>query len=191
MTYAIVVLNVALFVLCAAAGYDASPSTSVLYSYGAITNDTLALHEYWRLLAAAFLHASLAHILTNMVCLVSWGAFLEQRIGSIYFVSIYLIAAIAGNIGSIIGHHEPYISVGASGAISGLIGALLAMKLLGKTGLSAQFFVTNIGLNVVLMSSSGRIDWMSHLGGFLAGLVVCGLLSLTVGLGARSDPQNV
>ena len=68
--------------------------------------------------------------------------------------------------------------LGASGALSGLVGALLSMTLLGQIGLSTQFFVQTIVLNGVLMATNPQIDWMSHLGGFIAGMIAAAVLSM-------------
>jgi hypothetical protein len=91
---------------------------------------------------------------------------------------IYLCAMIAGAILSDLHHSQPYLAVGASGAISGILGALLCLWILGKIDLSTQFFLINIGLNAALTLSSQRIDWVAHVGGFAAGLIVCALIDL-------------
>jgi hypothetical protein len=113
-----------------------------------------------------------------MLCLVLWGGALERRIGSFYFLVIYLCAMIAGAIVSDLHHSQPYLAVGASGAISGVLGALLCIWILGKIDLSAQFFLTNIGLNAAIAFSVPKIDWVAHLGGFTAGLVTCALIDI-------------
>jgi rhomboid protease GluP len=85
---------------------------------------------------------------------------------------------IAGALVSAITHDGPYLSVGASGAISAILGALLSLRLLGLVGLPWNFFVINIGLNIALAASVARIDWGAHLGGFVAGMIVCVLLDI-------------
>src|SRR5262249_45593674 len=69
-------------------------------------------------------------------------------------------------------------SVGASGAISAVLGALLCLRLLRRIDLSWSFFATNIGFNVLLAAASPRIDWGAHLGGFVAGMVCCACLDV-------------
>jgi hypothetical protein len=118
------------------------------------------------------------HLATNMLCLVLWGGHLEKRIGSFYFAVVYLAALIGGGIVSDLTHSGAYLTVGASGAVSGILGALLCLWLLGRVDLAANFFVVNIGLNVVLALSFSRIDWSGHLGGFAAGLISCAVLDL-------------
>ena len=178
VTYLLAALNVALFIVCVAQSHGDGFSNRLLYDYGAVTNDTLERHEYWRLIAAAFLHGSFIHILMNMICLVQWGPPVEQRFGPVVYLAIYLVSAVGGTVTSILLHTDPFISVGASGALSGLIGALLSMTALGEIGLSSQFFVQTIVLNGVLMATNSHIDWMSHLGGFIAGLIAAAVASV-------------
>ncbi len=158
-------------------GTPAAPA-ALLFRYGAMYSSALPRHEYWRLIAYGFLHINFVHLTTNMLCLVLWGAHLEKRVGPLYFLVIYLCAMIFGAvIGNFI-HSTPYLTVGASGATSGLLGALLCLWILGKVDLQANFFAINIGLNVAFAIGNSRIDWGVHLGGFAAGLIACALLDL-------------
>jgi membrane associated rhomboid family serine protease len=151
---------------------------ALLFRCGAMYSSALPRHEYWRLIAYGFLHVNFVHLTTNMLCLVLWGGHLEKRVGALYFLVIYLCAMIFGAvIGNFI-HATPYLTVGASGATSGLLGALLCLWILGKVDLQANFFAINIGLNVAFAISNSRIDWGVHLGGFAAGLIACALLDL-------------
>ncbi|MBV8697192.1 MAG: rhomboid family intramembrane serine protease, partial [Bradyrhizobium sp.] len=151
---------------------------TLLYRYGAMYAFALPRHEYWRLIAYGFLHSNLVHLLTNMLCLVLWGGQLERRLGWTYFVVVYASALVFGAIIGDALHAKPYLTVGASGATSGILGALLCLWILGRTDLPGNFFVINIGLNVVLALSNPRIDWGIHAGGFCAGLIACALLDL-------------
>jgi rhomboid protease GluP len=99
-------------------------------------------------------------------------------LGSLYFTLIYFSGLIAGALVSYVTHPGAYLSVGASGAISAILGALLCLRILGKIGLDWNFFAINIGLNVVLAASASRIDWQAHLGGFVGGMVCCAGLDL-------------
>jgi membrane associated rhomboid family serine protease len=177
-TNILLAVNFAVFALCY---FEASQPTipgSILYAHGALYKGAIVGEQYWRLLAAGFLHADPLHLALNMICLVSWGGLLERRVGAFNFTLIYFCSLIAGSLTSILGHPTNFIGVGASGAISGILGALLCLFILGKINLSGQFFVGAIGLNVVLMASVPRIDWWGHLGGFTAGLICCAVLDL-------------
>ena len=181
-TNLLLAVNVAAF---AVVYYHASQATipvGILYADGALYKGAIASGQYWRLLAAGFLHADPVHLLLNAICLASWGGLLERRVGAFNFILIYFSSLIAGGIVSVVGHPTNFIGVGASGAIAGVLGALLCLFLLGKMNLSGQFFVSTIGLNVVLTVSVPRIDWWAHLGGFTAGLICCAMLNLAAKL---------
>jgi hypothetical protein len=135
-------------------------------------------HEFWRLIAYGFLHADILHLTFNMLCLTLWGAHLEKRVGALYFILIYTAALITGAVVSNVTHSGPYLAVGASGAISGIMGALLCLWILAKSDLSVSFFVTNLGLNLVLALSTPNIDSGAHFGGFAAGVISCAVLDL-------------
>jgi membrane associated rhomboid family serine protease len=170
--------NVAIYGLCMMQSGQADIPAGLLFRYGAMYSDALDRGEYWRLVTAGFLHANPVHIFGNMLCLVLWGGPLEKRLGAFYFFCIYLSGLIAGGLVSIITHAGPYIGVGASGAISAVLGALLSLRLLGLISLPWNFFVINIGLNIALAVGISRIDWGAHLGGFVAGMVACSCLDL-------------
>ena len=177
-TFLLVTANFIVFGLCFHASSDTVISPEVLFANGAMYSRAIERHEYWRLLAHAFLHADPFHLATNMFCLVLWGGPLEKRIGSFYFLAIYLCAMVAGALLNNLHHSQPYLAVGASGAVSGILGALLCLWILGKIDLSAQFFLINIGLNAAVALSSQKIDWVAHVGGFTAGLIVCALIDI-------------
>lgn len=166
------------------AGGPAAPG-ELLYRYGGMYSGAIARHEYWRLLAYGFLHVNFVHLTMNMLCLVLWGGHLERRIGPAYFLVIYLCAMV---FGAVIGngiHSTPYLTVGASGATSGIPGALLCLWILGKLDVRFDFFAINIGLNIAFALGNSRIDWGVHLGGFAAGLIVCAVLDLVEKVNAR------
>ncbi len=174
----LIILNIVIFGLCALASHSYAISNEILLGNGGMYRPALERHEYWRLFAYGFLHVNVLHLATNMICLALWGSNLERRVGSFYFIIIYVSALMCGALISHAVHKGNYVSVGASGAISGVLGALLCLWILAKTDLSASFFVINIGVNVALTYSSPEIDWGAHLGGFVAGFVMCAILDL-------------
>jgi membrane associated rhomboid family serine protease len=171
-------VNVAVYGLCIMQSGQADIPAQLLFRYGAMYSGALERGEYWRLIAAGFLHGSPLHILGNMLCLALWGGPLERRLGALYFTLVYLSGLVLGGIVSSFTHDGPYISVGASGAISAVLGALLSLRLLGLIALPWNFFVINIGLNIALAFSVSRVDWGAHLGGFAAGMAACVCLDL-------------
>ncbi|MGJ4950438.1 rhomboid family intramembrane serine protease [Bradyrhizobium sp. HKCCYLS20291] len=177
-TFLLLTLNIAIFAATLIQSGAPTPSGAVLFGDGAMYHLALQRHEYWRLFAYGFLHATPVHLLGNMLCLMVWGAHLERRLGATYFVVIYVATLVlAGLVGDFI-HGKPYMTVGASGATSGLLGALLCLWILAKIELSASFFISNIALNVALTFADSRINWGAHLVGFTAGLLSCAVLDL-------------
>lgn len=128
--------------------------------------------QYWRLLTAGFLHFSLMHLITNGICLLAWGVPLERGLGSIRLAILFLGSILCGSIGSLLLHEDVFISAGASGGASGLLGALFAYWLSGNVRLPGSFFAINIGLNIGVALFVPGIDWQAHLGGFLGGVVL-------------------
>jgi membrane associated rhomboid family serine protease len=177
-TFLLMTANIFVFGFCLRHSSATAISPEVLFRNGAMYALAIDQREYWRLIAHGFLHANLFHLATNMICLVLWGGNLEKRVGSFYFFAIYFCAMIAGAMVSNLHHAGPYLMVGASGAISGVLGALLCLWILDKVDLSAGFFVVNIGVNVAVAVSSSSVDWADHFGGFAAGLIVCALIDI-------------
>ncbi|HZO46351.1 MAG TPA: rhomboid family intramembrane serine protease [Xanthobacteraceae bacterium] len=179
-------VNVGLFFWLFYQSQEPNIPVNMLFRSGAMYSDAFNRGEYWRMITAGFLHANPLHILGNMLCLIIWGGPLEKRLGSLYFTVVYAAGLVGGAIASHISHGAtPFLSVGASGAISALLGALLALQLIGRIRLDWSFFVVNISLNIALAIGISRIDWGAHLGGFLAGMVACACLDLLERVFAR------
>jgi membrane associated rhomboid family serine protease len=176
--YALMTATVLLSGLCFVQSGTSSAPAELLFRYGGMYSAALARHEYWRLIAYGFLHVNFIHLTMNMLCLVLWGGHLERRVGPAYFLIVYLCAMVFGAIIGNAIHSSPYLTVGASGATSGILGALLCLWILGKLDLRFDFFAINIGLNIAFAFGNSRIDWGVHLGGFAAGLIACALLDL-------------
>jgi rhomboid protease GluP len=176
--YTLIAANIVVFALCARQSGGEAISGELLFRNGAMYSAALERGEYWRLVTYGFLHANLLHLASNMLCLALWGGHLEKRVGSFYFIVIYVCAVIGGAIVGLYSHADPYLTVGASGGISGVLGALLCLWVLGKIDTTASFFVVNIGLNVALAFSVRTIDWGAHFGGFAFGLIACALIDL-------------
>jgi rhomboid protease GluP len=176
--YVLIAVNVVIFALCVRQSGGQTIPGEIFFRNGAMYSAAIERGEYWRLVAYGFLHANVLHLATNMFCLALWGAHLERRVGSFYFIVIYVCALIGGAVVGRYTHPDPYLTVGASGGISGVLGALLCLWIIGKIEASAGFFVVNIGLNVALAFSVTTIDWGAHFGGFVFGLIACALIDL-------------
>jgi len=153
-----------------------STGTDIPMSYGAKHNGYIIYyHQYWRLITPVFLHASITHILFNMYALFTLGPSLENYYGHWDFLRFYLITGFAGNVFSFI-FAPRVISVGASTALFGLIGAQ-AMFLYKNRRILKNYkaALRNIAFVLVvnlLMGLSGGIDNFGHLGGLLGGLLI-------------------
>ncbi len=172
----IVTVNIVVFIVTAHGPND--PAVGDLVAAGALTKSALLAGERWRLVAAGFLHASLPHLLTNIVSLLAFGPTLERRLGPTAFALVYLLALVGGSVASVATHDAPFIGVGASGAIVGSLGALFALWLLGKIQLHPRFFFINFALMGAVNVPGSRVDWVAHLGGFAGGLIGIALLDL-------------
>ena len=176
--YVLIAANIVVFALTLRQSGGQTIPGELFFRDGAMYSAAIERGEYWRLVAYGFLHANILHLATNMLCLALWGAHLERRVGPFYFIVIYLCSLIGGAIVGRYTHADPYLTVGASGGISGVLGALLCLWILGKIDTTANFFVVNIGLNVALAFSVRNIDWGAHFGGFAFGLIACALIDL-------------
>lgn len=138
--------------------------------------------EYYRIFTSMFLHFGFDHLLNNMVILAAIGWNLEYEIGQLKFVILYLFSGLGGNLLSAywdirVGDYA--ISAGASGAIFGVIGALLyvAIRNRGRIGdISGKGLVFMIILSLYYGYSSGGVDNMAHIGGLVAGFLLSVLL---------------
>ncbi|WP_205856129.1 rhomboid family intramembrane serine protease [Phytoactinopolyspora endophytica] len=123
--------------------------------------------EWYRLLTAAFLHEQWWHIGMNMLALWILGSALEPVLGRWRFTALYLLSALGGSAVSLLGASEYTMSLGASGAVFGLMGALfVVMRRLGR---DVSAVVAILAINVVIGFTASGIDWRAHLGGLVTG----------------------
>lgn len=146
--------------------------------------------EYWRLVSSTFLHGGIAHVAMNMLALYIFGTQLERIVGRMWFLALYLSAGVASGAFFLV--LEPAgMAVGASGAIFGLFGAMLALIIARRhtpegRAMLGQF----VGLLIVnvLFSLMPGIAWQAHLGGFVVGFVLGWVLDHTHNVGLRLVP---
>ena len=130
---------------------------------------------YWQLVTSAFTHVEVWHIGFNMLALWILGPQLEMAIGRVRFLALYLISALAGS--ALVYWVAPVdgSTLGASGAIFGLMGGLLVLAL--KVRGNVQPILMWIGLNfLITVVGRGFISWQGHLGGFLGGTLIAAVL---------------
>jgi membrane associated rhomboid family serine protease len=126
--------------------------------------------EYYRLLTAAFLHAGLLHLATNMLTLYIVGAPLERVLRTTRYLVVYLVSALGGSLLSLALSPAYTLGVGASGAIFGLFGALVVLR--KQVGAEAGGLAALIGLNLVISFTLPNISWQAHIGGLVTGALV-------------------
>lgn len=129
---------------------------------------------YWQLMTSAFTHAQPLHIAFNMFALYVLGPQLEMAIGRARFLALYLLSALAGSALVYWFAGEYTTTVGASGAIFGLMGALLVV--VHKVGGDYRTVLTWVAINFVFTFVVSGISWQGHLGGFLGGAAVAGVI---------------
>ena len=127
--------------------------------------------EWYRLVTAMFLHASLIHIGSNMISLYFIGPITEQLLGRLRFTLVYFVGGIVGNAVSYFFMPSLSQALGASGAISAVFGCLIVVGLRQKI-LDPSMIVVVVVLNVVIPLNNSTIDWRAHLGGALAGALL-------------------
>ena len=172
-----------------------------LVTGGAVTsallmNPSAIASEPWRLLTSAFVHSpsSFLHIAFNMYALAIFGPLLESFLGRGRFLALYLLSALGGNVAGVLlyqaavvsggativltnGFLQPSLSLGASGAIFGLMGALLGLR--KALGVQITQLLVVLGLNVVVGFLVPNIAWEAHLGGLAVGFAIGTLFSRT------------
>jgi rhomboid protease GluP len=131
--------------------------------------------EYYRLLTSTFLHGDEMHLLINMWSLWSIGQVSIIAFGQAGFALIYFLSALGGSLSSFLFNSSP--SVGASGAIFGLVGALLALGIQTSNYSLINSILINISVNAIIAFLPGsRLDNWGHLGGLVAGFTVAFLI---------------
>ena len=130
--------------------------------------------EWWRLISAGFLHGSIIHLLFNVYILWVIGSQLESIVGNVKFIIIYFVSLLGGSVASYLFSPFGSYSIGASGAIFGLMGAMLIVG--RKRNLDISQITTLVAINVVIGFVLSGIDWRAHLGGLAAGAFITWVL---------------
>ena len=184
VTYTLIGLNLIYFLMMVFAGLHLFPSPvegsidqRVLIDFGAKVNSLIQTGEVWRLFASTFIHIGIIHLIFNLYALWALGPLTEDGLGHRKFLTVYVLSGLGGSIASFF--FSPALSAGASGAIFGLLGALLYYSYkrpaLWKSGLGMNLVVViliNLGFGFV----QPGIDNFAHLGGLITGAISCVLL---------------
>jgi rhomboid protease GluP len=191
VTQAIFGINVAVFVAMTLAGVSMldNPSGQDLVRWGANFGPLTVSGQWWRLLTCVFIHGGLLHIAFNMWCLWDLGRLAESVYGHWTFAAVYLISGLSASLASVV-WNPVVLSVGASGAIFGIAGALIASFYLGEFSLPRaamtgmlRSVVLFVGYNLFFGAVIARTDNAAHIGGLVMGLFLGALI-------AKGAPQH-
>jgi membrane associated rhomboid family serine protease len=176
ITKTLIGINLAIYLITAAQGAGLNnPGGALLNKFilvgsSAQGGDLAHDHEWWRLVTAMFLHASILHIAFNMYALWVIGTPVEQYLGRTRYLGLYLVSGLAGSAGALM--QSPFTPVvGASGAIFGILGAMMILEW-QVTGRLAGQAATLIAINLVISFAIPGISWGGHVGGLIGGILV-------------------
>jgi len=169
------VINVLIWLATEVAG--GSTDTDVLLRFGAMYGPYIADGDYWRLFTAMFLHVGLTHLAFNGFGLFIFGQQVEKFYGPYRFGVIYILAGLAGSVASF-ALNDTAVGAGASGAIFGILGALVAFFVIHRDKLgefgrqSLTGFLILAAINLFIGFSIPNVDNFAHMGGFAAGFAL-------------------
>lgn len=181
-TYVIIGLNIlvyALMLATAGAGEIQGFSTHTLVQSGALYAPLVREGQVWRLLTAMFIHISIVHIAMNMIALFQVGTVMEPHYGRGRFVALYLLSGLGGSGVSLAFHWQnPVVAAGASGAISGLVGAAaVAGHLIGTPqGIRFRNSMLTWAVLILVYGAVIHADNAAHAGGLITGAAIAWLL---------------
>lgn len=193
ITRVLVGINVAVFIGMALSGVSLSnPSIGQLLQWGANFGPLSLGPQPWRMLTSNYLHIGLLHVLFNMWCLWDLGNLAERIFDRWSYVLTYTACGLAGSLGSL-WWHPLAVGAGASGAIFGLAGALIAALYLGQLPIPKQAVQRTLrsllmfaGYNLFFGAVGAGIDNSAHLGGLFAGFVLGAILARKL-----TEPEEV
>ncbi len=187
VTYSLIFICILVFILMYVLG-NGSTDNYTLLVFGANVDTLTKNGDYYRLFTSMFLHIGILHLLCNMYSLYIIGKEVENVFGKVKYLIIYLLSGIAGSILSLAFNHNT-ICAGASGAIFGLLGALLYFGYYYRTYLGATLtrsIIPVIVLNLIIGFTSSGIDNAAHIGGLVGGI----LIAMAVGVPDKSNNNN-
>ena len=194
VTPLLVAINVAVFVAMAIGGAGViEPNSQVSIAWGSDFGPLTMGGQWWRLFTSIFIHFGLLHLGLNMLVLYQNGRLIERMFGSVRFLLLYLFAGLAGSMASLL--WNPMVNgAGASGAIFGLFGGMLAFVLNPRNAVPPSVmkqhgFVTLafVAYNLVFGVVHGGIDNAAHVGGLLGGFAMGFLLARPLEQTARAE----
>jgi membrane associated rhomboid family serine protease len=190
VTFALIAINVVVFLSEGSFTLSGQP-TGKIYEEGALFGSIrgvptlgVAHGQWWRIITSGFMHENLIHIGFNMYVLYVLGQMLEPALGRLRFGTIYAVSLLTGSFGALlVTPHSP--TVGASGAIFGLMGAAAVEMRARQIPIMQSGVGGLILLNLVISFTLPGISWGGHIGGLVGGAVT----ALVIQLGARYRSQ--
>ncbi|MBU3876514.1 rhomboid family intramembrane serine protease [Faecalicatena sp. AGMB00832] len=180
-TTVLIVINVGVFFILSFMGM--TEDSMFMLEHGAMYQPYIVEgHEYYRIFTSLFLHFGINHLLNNMVMLGALGWNLELETGRIRFLIIYFISGLGGNLLSLYMNtkaSEMVVSAGASGAIFGLMGALVCVVLKnhGRAGrITNRGILFMVALSLYFGFTSSGVDNAAHIGGLVCGFMTAVLI---------------
>lgn len=136
--------------------------------------DGVASGAFWQVVTSGFAHVGITHIGFNMLVLWMLGPTMEQRLGRARYLAVYLVALLGGSAAVMLFSDPETSTLGASGAIYGLMGALVVLAVRYKG--NVQQILIWLGINVAISFTFPGISWQGHFGGLLGGALVAAIL---------------
>jgi len=168
VTRVLIGVNVAVYVAELVQGGGVYGVNSTIYDKGFLYAPYVAQGDWWRLFTAAFLHYGPIHLLLNMLGLYWFGSLLERRLGSGRFLLLYLVSGLAGSAGALV-VSPTSATVGASGAIFGILGAGLVLEQQRDYVFGGSAMGVIVANLVLTFAWSGNISVGGHIGGLIGG----------------------
>jgi membrane associated rhomboid family serine protease len=189
VTYALIAINVVAFLAEGNVTLSSGGAGNSVYREGALLGSSefpplvgqgVAHGQWWRIISGGFLHENIIHIGFNMYVLYILGQMLEPALGSVKFAVLYAVSLLAGSCGALlVSPHS--LTVGASGAVFGLMGAAAVEMRVRKVPIMQSGVGTLILVNLVISFTLPGISWGGHVGGLVGGA----LAALAIQLGDR------
>ena len=170
-TYILIALNIAVYVYTSVAGGNfLETSNDMIWQYGQVNGLVLYSGWYWQLFTSMFVHASITHLVGNMLFLLIFGLRNEEMFSFPEYISIYVLGGLTGNLLSLMFLPIDVPSAGASGAIFAIFGAatIYARRAVGRSIAGALMY----GAFLLLLSTGPNVNNLAHIGGLLAGLLI-------------------
>jgi rhomboid protease GluP len=178
LTFILIAINVAVYAYTSIIGGDfVETNFDVILQYGQVNYFVMYQGMWWQLFTAMFVHASIVHLAGNMLFLLIFGLRAEEMFDVHEYLLIYLLSGLAGNLLSLLFGPDAPPSLGASGAIFGMFGAvaIYMRRSIGQSIMGALLY----SFFLLAISMGADVNYLAHIGGLLVGLLIGYLLAVT------------